>query len=148
MKLFILALLFPFICYAEIPISNLPEFTGSQVGTQDTVPFVNYGTNTTGQLPLSEVFSIPSLQSPTFTGTITVPTTNFQTVVATRTLTVPTGTFTTGVDVQGVATLGSTPVQHNLNTVSAAFANCGSLAGATGCIKIKINGGVRFIPYY
>jgi hypothetical protein len=148
MKKLIFILFFSTFCIAEIPISNLPSFTGSQVGSIDTVPFVNFATNTTGQLPFSQFFLIPSLQSPTFTGTLSVPTCVFDSVTATKTLSVPTGTFTTGIRVQGVATIGTSPVQHNLSTVSAAFANCGSLAGATGCIKLNLNGQIRYIPYF
>lgn len=122
----------PIISFAETPISTLPAYTGSQVGSTDVIPFVHFGSpNVTGKLPISNLYSVPSLASPAFTGALSAPS----------------GTFANGIRV-GVATLGTTPVQHNLNTVSAAFANCGSLAGSVGCIKITINGQTRYIPYY
>lgn len=148
MKKFIIALLFSLPLFAEIPISNLPLYTGSQVGSTDTVPFVHVSDNTTGQLRLSQFFLIPSLQNPIFTGTLTVPTIVFATLTGTQSLTVPSGTFTTGMVVNGPATLGTSPQYHNLNTVSAAFASCGSLSGATGCVKLFINGSIHYIPYY
>ena len=116
-------------CLAEVPISSLPSFSGSDIGSTDTVPFVHKSTNTTGQLKFSQILSIPSVQdSPTFTGTLSVPTGSFS----------------------KVAVLGAngTYQQHYLNTVSAAYANCGTLSGATGCVKIFINGATHYIPYW
>jgi len=142
-KLFLLLALTPTFLIAEVPISTLPQYTGSQVSSTDTVPFVHFGSpNVTGQLPISQLYSVPSLQSPNLSGTLTIPTVNFQNATGTATLTTVTGTIT------GIATLGSTPVQHNLNTVSAPYTNCGSLAGATGCVQMKINGTVHYVPYF
>jgi hypothetical protein len=130
--IFYILLMFCSFCFAEIPISTLPSYTGSQVGSTDIVPFVHFGSpNVTGQLPISNLYSVPSLATPSFVGPLTAPS----------------GTFANGIRV-GVATLGTTPVQHNLNTVSAASANCGSVSGAFACIKININGTVHYIPYF
>lgn len=130
--LFLILSVFCSYCLAEVPISTLPSYSGAQVGSTDTVPFVHYGTpNVTGQVPISGWYSVPALATPSFAGPLSAPS----------------GTFANGIRV-GVATIGTSPVQHNLNTVSAAFANCGSLAGAVGCVKMNINGAVHYIPYF
>lgn len=50
----------------SIPISQLPLLTGSQVGINDTFPFVSVFTGTTSQLAISQLFQVPALQNPTF----------------------------------------------------------------------------------
>jgi hypothetical protein len=126
MKKLLLFILVSSILKAEVPITNLPLFSGTQVGTQDVIPFVNIGTNTTGKLLLSNLFLIPSLQNPNFLGTLTVPTGVFSIVNS------PTGVFTS----------------ITLNTPTASFVNCGSLSGAKGCIYIQVDGVTQKIPYY
>jgi len=125
MKKFIIFLVSS-LSFANIPITGLPSYNGSQVGSSDVIPFVYTTTNVTGKLKLSQIFDIPSLQSPTFTGTLTIPTGTFDYVNSVS------GSFT------NIA----------LNTVTAPYTYCGSLSGAQGCMLIKSHGTTRYVPYW
>jgi len=102
--------------------------TGAQVGTLDTVPFVNYATNTTGQLPFAQFYLIPSLQSPNFLGGITTPTGTFSSIV-----TSPTGSFT---------------YLYMVGTPTSSYTNCGTISGAKGCVPVQVDGKLQQVPYF
>lgn len=56
---------------ADTPITKLPLQNAASIGSTDSFPFVSVANSSTMRLPLSSILSIPSLQSPTFTGTVT-----------------------------------------------------------------------------
>lgn len=116
------------IVHAEVPISNLPAFTGASVGSLDTVPFVNFATNTTGQLPFAQFYLIPSLQSPNFLGGLTTPTGTFSNII-----TSPTGSFT---------------YLYMVGTPTSSYTNCGTIAGAKGCVPVQVDGHLQQVPYF
>lgn len=70
MKIFLLLLLSSY-SFADTKISALPLLPGASVGVNDSFPFVNVAGSQTARLKLSTLFAIPSLQNPTFTGTVT-----------------------------------------------------------------------------
>lgn len=56
---------------ADVKISQLPLLAPASIGSTDSFPLVNVATNQTVRLKLSDLLSIPSLQSPTFSGNVT-----------------------------------------------------------------------------
>jgi hypothetical protein len=72
MKIILLLSLFlSSLIHAETTISQLPLLNGSQVGTTDSFPFVSVSNGETARLNISSLFSIPSLQNPSFSGLVT-----------------------------------------------------------------------------
>lgn len=59
------------ICFSDTKITNLPSLGPASVGSNDVFPFVNISLNQTSKLKISELLSVPSLQSPTFSGIVT-----------------------------------------------------------------------------
>lgn len=57
---------------------------------------------------------------------------------------------TSGSGTAGVAQIGrtSTTDQNILNNATSAAANCGSIPGAAGCLRMTINGTTRYVPYF
>jgi hypothetical protein len=125
---FLIVLLFSSLCLAEVPITNLPSFTGSQVGSLDVVPFVNQASNTTGQILLSQWYQIPSLNAPAFLGALSAPSGTFTGIV-----TSPSGVFTN---------------ITFLRVPTSAYTNCGSISGAKGCVPVIIDGVAQKLPYF
>jgi hypothetical protein len=67
----LLAVLLNLSAFAEVKISQLPLLTGSAVGSTDSFPFVSVSNSETAQLQISQLFSVPSLQNPTFASLVT-----------------------------------------------------------------------------
>jgi hypothetical protein len=57
---------------------------------------------------------------------------------------------TSGSGTAGVVQIGrsSTTNQNILNNATAAASNCGSIAGAAGCLQMTINGTTHYVPYF
>lgn len=69
-KLLATLLLVSRLSLGDTTITSLPSVAPASVGSSDVLPFVNLALNQTSKIKLSELLSIPSLQSPTFTGTV------------------------------------------------------------------------------
>lgn len=71
----ILSILFtPLLAFGtDVKISNLPLGTGSTTNASDSFPYVSYVNGVTKRLAFSDILNIPSIATPTFTGTVTAP---------------------------------------------------------------------------
>lgn len=56
---------------ADVAITGLPAVVAANVGANDVFPFVQLSTGRTSKFKIAQILSIPALQSPTFTGTLT-----------------------------------------------------------------------------
>lgn len=67
----LLLLLICSLALADTTITSLPPLGPGAVGMNDVFPFVNLSLNETAKLKISDLLSVPSLQNPIFTGTVT-----------------------------------------------------------------------------
>lgn len=70
MRLLLFVLLLQAACFAETStkISELTEVAAASVSSSDVIPLVNYPGTNTYKFKLSNLFSVPSLAAPSFTG--------------------------------------------------------------------------------
>lgn len=68
----VLAFTCSFLFAESVKISNLPVVLPANVTTSDVFPVVNYPSVVTGKLKVSELFSVPSLAAPSFTGVVSI----------------------------------------------------------------------------
>lgn len=109
MRLLLFVLLLQVACFAETStkISELTEVAAASVSSSDVIPLVNYPGTNTYKFKLSNLFSVPSLAAPSFTGIASFSNGTAAAPALTFTSDTDTGFYRVGANQLGITTGGA-----------------------------------------